>query len=151
MDGFGLSVGWALRRPVRPYRNIAEFRDSLVKHYSREAFFLENSDRWPCIECRGVGKILDSNDPPEYGGRWGRITCPKCRGSRCCTREQFAAEYHRIIARYLKKKREYEALAKAQRTALEKLTPIELTALNTLGLVRQPVRRGIPRGDRRGS
>lgn len=51
---------------------------------------------WPCVECRGHGKIYDPEDPPcPIEGNKGRhkIRCPKCDG----TGEGQESDYSKLL------------------------------------------------------
>lgn len=128
---------WVRTKPERPYRSLADFRAKLIWTSGGEKFFKEHPAKWPCLQCRGIGRIYDPNDPPcpiEGNKQRDRITCPDCGGSRCCTHTVFAEAYRKIIDKYLQEKDEYEALVKAKKIALSKLSDLERKALSELGV-----------------
>jgi hypothetical protein len=121
--------------PKRPYQSLADFRNRTL--YFDEQFFEENPNKWPCLECKGVGTIYDPNDPPcpvEGNKMRDRIKCPRCGGCRHIPKEEFAKAYREIINEYLEEKAEYQALVKAKRSGLKKLTKAERDAIASLGI-----------------
>jgi len=98
-----------MEKPVRPYKNISEFRYQL--HWCGAPEDLQ----WPCLKCRGRG-------------------CPDCEGTGNGTREAVLAEYRKAIALYEIEKQRWNELEAARRSALKKLTTKEIEALRELGI-----------------
>jgi hypothetical protein len=95
---------------------------------------LENA--FPCLECDGDGWIYDPKDQPcpvEGNKMRDRLTCPKCKGTRTCPREEFRA-YHLEVQKLQKGKYDQavDGLAKLQK-ALNKLSPADYQAIRQDG------------------
>lgn len=81
---------------MRPYKNLLDFK---AKHtsYSLTHKFLAS---WPCLECKGSGRIVDPEYTPYYGSRPDYIKCLHCGGSGIGTRKAHVAAYKAAIEKW---------------------------------------------------
>ena len=121
-------TGFRRARPRRSYKNFGLF---CLAHGS------DSGNRYPCLVCRGQGRIDDPADPPcpvEGYRNVRRIDCPGCQGSGKGTKEACRQAYQEVVEAYRQEKAEYDRLARLRREALQRLTKDEITALRELGL-----------------
>ena len=122
------ATGFRRIRPRRSYKNFGLF------------CFAHGSDignRYPCLACRGQGRIDDPTDPPcpvEGYKHVRRIDCPACRGSGKGTKEACRQAYRKSVEAYRQEKDEYDRLVRLRKAALARLTKEEIQALRELGL-----------------
>jgi len=117
-----------LTRPRRSYKNFGLFC---------LAYRSDFGNRYPCLTCRGQGRIDDPADPPcpvEGYRNVRRIDCPACRGSGKGTKEACCQAYQKSLETYRQEKAEYDRLVRFRREALQRLTKDEITALRELGV-----------------
>jgi len=115
-------------RPRRSYKNFGLF---CLAHGS------DMGNRYPCLACRGQGRIADPADPPcplEGYKHVRRINCPVCRGSGKGTKRVCQQAYRKSVAAYRQEKTEYDRLVCLRRKALQRLTQNEIRALRELGI-----------------
>ena len=94
-------------------------------------------NRYPCLACRGQGRIDDPADPPrpvEGYKQVRRIDCPACRGSGKGTKDACRQAYRESVEAYRQEKDEYDRLVRLRREVLQRLTKDEIQALRELGL-----------------
>jgi hypothetical protein len=94
-------------------------------------------NRYPCLACRGQGRIDAPADPPcpVEGRKYvRRIDCPACRGSGNSTKEACRQAYRKIVEAYRHTKDGYDRLVHLRREAIKKLTKDEIRAIGELGL-----------------
>jgi hypothetical protein len=111
-------------RPKRPYRNLEEYRRYIVRFGSTK--------EWPCLECRGCGRIYDPDDPPcpiEGNKLRNRIKCPKCKGSGEGSRKEIREAYKAIIDKWKQDCLEFDRSQALRKSGLAKLTTDERKAL----------------------
>ena len=122
------TTGFRRARPRRSYKNFGLF---CLAHGS------DTGNRYPCLECRGQGRIDDPADPPrpiEGHKHVRRIDCPECRGSGKGTKEVCRQGYQKSVEAYRQEKAEYDRLVHLRHEALKKLTKDEIRALRELGV-----------------
>ena len=122
------ATGFRRTRPRRSYKNFGFF---CLAHGS------DIGNRYPCLACRGQGRIDDPADPPcpvEGFKHVRRIDCPACRGSGKSTKEACRQAYWKGVEAYHKEKTHYDRLVRLRDSALKKLKQWEITALWELGL-----------------
>lgn len=117
-------------KPERPYRNLQEFRQSIVK-YGTKASSLD----WPCLTCNGKGWAYDPNDPPcpvEGNKMRDRISCKICGGSGIGTRKLCMEAYKKIIENWKESLSKWEFLKDAWDKLV--LTDTQKEAIRVFGL-----------------
>ena len=108
------ATGFRRIRPRRSYKNFGLF---CLAHGS------DLGNRYPCLACRGQGRIDDPADPPcpvEGYKHVRRIDCPACRGSGKGTKEACRQAYRKSVEAYRQEKDEYDRLVRLRRKALAK-------------------------------
>jgi len=121
-------TGCRRTRPRRSYKNFGLF---CLAHGSNIG------NRYPCLTCRGQGRIDDPADPPcpvEGYRHVRRIDCPECRSSGKGTKEACRQAYQKVVEAYQQEKAEYDRLTGLRREALQRLTKEEIQVLRELGL-----------------
>ena len=122
------ATGFRRTLPRRSYKNFGLF------------CFAHGSDignRYPCLACRGQGRIDDPADPPcpvEGYKHVRRINCPACRASGKGTKEACRQAYWKSVEAYRQEKDEYDHLVRLRREAIKRLTKEQSDALRELGL-----------------
>jgi len=122
------ATGFRRTRPRRSYKNFGLF---CLAHGS------DIGNRYPCLACRGQGRIDDPADPPcpVKGFKHVRhIDCPACRGSGKGTKEACRQAYRETVDAYCQEKDEYDRLVRLRKAAFARLTKDEITALRELGV-----------------
>ena len=122
------ATGFRRIRPRRSYKNFGLF---CLAHGS------DLGNRYPCLACRGQGRIDDPADPPcpvEGYKHVRRIDCPPCRGSGKGTQDACRHAYQERVEAYRQEKDEYDRLVRLRKAALARLTKEEIQALRELGL-----------------
>jgi hypothetical protein len=122
------ATGFRRTRPRRSYKNFGLF---CLAHGS------DIGNRYPCLACRGQGRIDDPADPPcpvEGYKHVRRIDCPACRGSGKGTKEACRQAYRETVDAYCQEKDEYDRLVRLRKAAFARLTKDEITALRELGV-----------------
>ena len=122
------TAGFRRTRPRRSYKNFGIFCLAHGRDFG---------NRYPCLACRGQGRIDDPADPPcpvEGYKHVRRIDCPACRGSGKGTQEACHQAYRKSVEAYRQEKDEYDRLVRLRREALQRLTKEEIQALRELGL-----------------
>lgn len=122
------ATGFRRTRPRRSYKNFGLF---CLAHGS------SFGNRYPCLACRGQGRIDDPADPPcpvEGYKHVRRIDCPECGGSGKGTKGTCRRAYQKIVESYCQEKAEYGQLVRVRKAALSRLTKEEIQALRELGL-----------------
>ena len=92
---------------------------------------------WPCLTWKGRGWNYDPADPPcaVEGYRNVRtVRCTACGGRGEGTKAAIAQAYHKALERWRSETEEYNHLAQARNTALQRLTKDEIKALRELGI-----------------
>ena len=118
-----------MQQPKRLSRNLTDYRIKQTWGATRQI--------WPCLVCHGRGWRYDPADQPDIieGYRHVRqLPCLTCGSSGEGPKKTVVEAYRAEVARYRKEKEEYEALVEAQKTAVAKLTTIELLAVKELGI-----------------
>lgn len=122
------TTGFRRTWPRRSYKNFGLF---CLAHGS------DFGNRYPCLACRGQGRIDDPADPPcpvEGDRNVRRIDCPECRGSGKGTKEACRQAYQTSLEAYRQEKDKYFRLVRLRREACQTLTKDEIHALRELGL-----------------
>ena len=115
-------------KPKRPYQNFQTFCHAHGSDFG---------NRYPCLVCRGQGRIDHPADPPDpvEGYRNVRqIPCPECQGSSKGTKEACRQAYQEALEAYRKEKADFDRLIRLRKAALGRLIPEEIQALRELGL-----------------
>ena len=122
------ATGFRRTRPRRSYKNFGLFC---------LAYGSDSGNRYPCLACRGQGRIDDPADPPcpvEGYKHVRRIDCPACRGSGKGTKGTCRQAYRKSIEAYRQEKAEYDRLVRLHKAAFARLSRDEITALRELGV-----------------
>ncbi len=125
-----------MRKPVRPYRTIEEFK---VKHYWPNGAFKKQYEKdptvWPCVRCGGGGWYYDPNDPPcpiEGNKCRDTLTCECCKGDGCGPKAPVVVGYKQSVEGWKAKLKEWRELREAYLSI--QLTEIQFKALTRFGL-----------------
>ena len=115
-------------RPRRSYKNFGLFCRAHGSSFGNP---------YPCLACRGQGRIDDPANPPcpvEGYKHVRRIDCPECRGSGRGTKEACHQAYQKTLAAYRQEKDMYNHLVRLRKAALARLSKDEIRALRALGV-----------------
>src|SRR3990170_4584351 len=122
------ATGFRRIRPRRSYKNFGLF---CLAHRS------DSGRPYPCLACRGQGRIDDPADPPcpvEGYKHVRRIQCPTCQGTGQGTKEACRRAYRESVKAFRAEKQRYDRLIRLRKAALARLTKDEITALRELGV-----------------
>ena len=118
-------------RRIRPRRSYKTFGLFCLAHGSALG------NRYPCLACRGQGRIHDpagSPCPVEGYRHVRRIECPACVGSGKGTKEACRQAYRETVGAFRSQEQEYDRLVRLRKATFARLTKDEITALRELGV-----------------
>lgn len=99
-----------IKKPEPYYKSISDMRQKCVQ-YSSVSHKLSDLSWFPCLKCKGHGRVYDSNDcdPVEGYKMATKYPCKTCNGTGTGSKKLFTEEYKVLKKDYINKLKKYKS------------------------------------------